>query len=154
MTTEQKAPIVSLTVEINAPAQLVWDTLVDFPRYGEWNPFNPKVDADFRVGGTIEMEVNMGDPNANSSMTEIFSAIEAPHKLVWGAVTSAETGDRVVHDHFIEAVDANRSRYWHSDTFFGPNAQATATQFGEGIKAAFDSVALALKARAEELYKK
>ena len=29
----------SVTVQIAAPAQTVWDALVDFDRYSEWNPF-------------------------------------------------------------------------------------------------------------------
>ena len=29
----------SVTVQIAAPAQAVWDVLVDFDRYSEWNPF-------------------------------------------------------------------------------------------------------------------
>ncbi|OYU73092.1 MAG: polyketide cyclase, partial [Alphaproteobacteria bacterium PA3] len=33
------AVTVSETVEINAPAKVVWDVICDMPRYNEWNPF-------------------------------------------------------------------------------------------------------------------
>ena len=30
------AIVVSETIEINAPASLVWDILLDMPKYGDW----------------------------------------------------------------------------------------------------------------------
>ena len=30
--------VTSVTVQINAPAAFVWDVLVDYPSYPEWNP--------------------------------------------------------------------------------------------------------------------
>lgn len=149
----QTAAVTSITVDINAPAQFVWDVLVDFEKYGEWNPFNPKVEATLEIGKPITMQVVMGDPNAASSMTEYFTLIEGPNHLAWEVVTSPETGDKVTHDHFIKAVSATRCTYHHSDTFTGPSATHIVTQFGDGIKTAFDAVANALKQRAEELYK-
>lgn len=153
MSTADTAAVVSVAVEIDAPAQLVWDVLVDFKNYGAWNPFNPRVEADLKIGGAITMEVVMADPNAQNTMTEYFSLIAPPRQLSWNMVTSKD-GDKVTHDHYIETIDAKRCRYHHSDTFVGPAAKGTVAQFGEGIKMAFDSVAQALKARAESLYKK
>lgn len=148
----QTAAVNSITVEINAPAQLVWDVLVDFEKYGAWNPFNPKVEAVLKVGEAITMQVVMGDPNAASTMTEYFTRIDGPHHLAWEVVTSAETGDKVTHDHYIESLSPTRCTYRHSDTFTGPSAAGVVAQFGDGIKAAFDAVANALKQRAESLH--
>jgi uncharacterized protein YndB with AHSA1/START domain len=152
MSTADSAAVVSVAVEINAPAQFVWDVLVDFKNYNAWNPFNPRVEADLKIGGAITMEVVMADPNAANTMTEYFSLIAPPRQLSWELVTSKD-GDKVVHDHYIEVIDAQRCRYHHSDTFFGPTAKGTVAQYGEGIKMAFDSVAQALKVRAEALNK-
>ncbi|TNE91206.1 MAG: SRPBCC domain-containing protein [Deltaproteobacteria bacterium] len=45
-------------VDIDAPAELVWDVMVDFARYGEWNPFLPQVDEDGAgVGGRLVLHV-------------------------------------------------------------------------------------------------
>ncbi|HSB95764.1 MAG TPA: SRPBCC domain-containing protein [Spongiibacteraceae bacterium] len=150
--TADTAAVVSTKVEINAPAQLVWDVLVDFKNYGAWNPFNPRVEADLKIGGAITMEIVMADPNAQNSMTEYFCLISPPGRLSWDMVTSQD-GDKVTHDHYIDSIDAQRCTYHHSDTFVGPAAKGTVSQFGEGIKMAFDSVAQALKVRAESLYK-
>ena len=37
------ALVTSIKVEIDAPASLVWDILIDMPKYGEWNPFSLNV---------------------------------------------------------------------------------------------------------------
>ena len=35
---DPNAIVRSITVQIDAPAQVVWDVLVDFDRYRDWNP--------------------------------------------------------------------------------------------------------------------
>ena len=45
----------SKVVEINAPAQVVWEILVDLPRYGEWNPFCIAATSTFKMGDPINM---------------------------------------------------------------------------------------------------
>jgi uncharacterized protein YndB with AHSA1/START domain len=31
--------VTSITVDIDAPASVVWEVLTDFPRYAQWNSF-------------------------------------------------------------------------------------------------------------------
>ena len=31
------------TIDINAPATVVWDVLTDFPAYASWNPYIPRI---------------------------------------------------------------------------------------------------------------
>ena len=47
-------------IVINAPIDKVWDVIVDLKRYGNWNPFMPKLSAGFNVGEKIKFTVNMG----------------------------------------------------------------------------------------------
>ena len=42
------------TVEIDAPASVVWAVLTDLPRYGEWNPFCVSADSTLEIGGADE----------------------------------------------------------------------------------------------------
>jgi uncharacterized protein YndB with AHSA1/START domain len=46
---------INTTVDINAPAQLVWDGLTDFAAYGEWNPF-------MRIEGTAQVGTSSSLP--------------------------------------------------------------------------------------------
>ena len=45
--------VVSDVVEIDAPAAAVWSVMVDFDRYGEWNPFCVAVDGVFALGEPV-----------------------------------------------------------------------------------------------------
>lgn len=55
--------IESVTVEIDAPATLVWDVLVDYPSYPEWNPYTVAVETTLEVGDPIDLTL----PNPDGS---------------------------------------------------------------------------------------
>ena len=39
--------------EIEAPVDMVWEVLLDFERYGEWNGFHRKIEIVDQPGGTV-----------------------------------------------------------------------------------------------------
>jgi len=49
------AIVVSETVTINAPASLVWDILLDMPKYGEWNPFCVECESMLEMGAAVSL---------------------------------------------------------------------------------------------------
>ena len=51
------AIVVSETVEINAPASLVWEILLDMPNYGKWNPFCVECESTLEMGATVKMKL-------------------------------------------------------------------------------------------------
>jgi uncharacterized membrane protein len=44
-------------IEIAAPAELVWEILLDFEKYPDWYPFIRKVSVEVRVGSVFEIYV-------------------------------------------------------------------------------------------------
>lgn len=51
--------VIEKKLEINAPADVVWEVITDFARYGEWNPFIRAAQVDLRPGGIIDMQVQL-----------------------------------------------------------------------------------------------
>ena len=51
--------VTSITVEIEAPASLVWEVLTDFPRYAEWNTFCPGLETTAKLGDMVHMQVRI-----------------------------------------------------------------------------------------------
>ena len=47
------AVTVSETVEIAAPARVVWQVLTDMPRYNEWNPFCVRAESALEMGAFL-----------------------------------------------------------------------------------------------------
>ena len=80
----------SASVSIDAPAELVWNVMLDLDGYGQWNPFIVRVDAPGgrapRVGDPITLHVRFRGGRAVASRERI-TRIEAP--AVDGAVARA-----------------------------------------------------------------
>lgn len=64
---------------IDAPIQLVWDAIMDLPRYPEWNPFTVKIENPEgpKVGAAIRLHVRWSDGKGLIS-PERIALIEPP----------------------------------------------------------------------------
>ena len=52
-----EAVLTSIRVEIDAPASLVWDILLDMPRYPEWNPFCVECSSTLEMSAPVNMKL-------------------------------------------------------------------------------------------------
>ena len=144
--------IASVVVEIEAPQELVWDVLVDFARYGEWNPFTVRVDTSLEVGADVVLYLPHPDqPGELLVTTEHMRIINAPNHLQY------DTGDSspkmfAVRDQWVTDLGGGRSSYRTTDVFSGPWARKAHEVQGAWVKQGFDTVAHALKQRAEQLH--
>lgn len=141
----------SVTVGIDAPAALVWDVLVDFARYPEWNPFTVRVETTGRVGDVIDLL--LPDPNRPGELfrnREWIQVSDAPHHLRYDT-RDALDGVHAVRDQWVVARTATTCSYRTTDAFTGELAQVVMDLQGAWVKAGFDAVAWALKERAESL---
>ncbi|GAC1612033.1 MAG: hypothetical protein NVS3B26_30920 [Mycobacteriales bacterium] len=145
--------IESVTVEIDAPQQLVWDVLVDFARYGDWNPYTVRVEATLSLGADVVLTLpTPGRPGETMTTTETMRVIDPPRHLQY------DTADRLagilaVRDQWVADLGGDRSSYRTADVFSGPHAQRAFDLQGAWVKAGFDAVAQALKERAEALHR-
>jgi hypothetical protein len=57
---------ISTTIDINATPQAVWNVLTDFPAYGDWNPFMPRVEGPPEVGAKLVVHMT---PDGGRGMT-------------------------------------------------------------------------------------
>jgi hypothetical protein len=143
----------SVRVEIDAPASVVWDVLVDLPRYGEWNPFCVKCESSLEMGAPIVMTIAMPwDPSEISVMTEYVCAFEPETLLSWKMDWSEPWPYAGRRDQVIEKLGPEKCAYYSTDAFLGESGIHIA-RFGQSwISAAFTATAKALKSRAEQIY--
>ncbi|MDT0575371.1 SRPBCC domain-containing protein [Croceicoccus sp. F390] len=140
----------SKTVEIDAPASIVWDILVDMDRYGEWNPFCFEASSTLEMGAPVHMQLNSYIvPGETQPNCEYICAYEPERLLSWELPESEDMPYPARRDQVIEPVRADKCRYFSTDAFFGPNARHVMLFAGPWVKRAFDDTADALKARAE-----
>lgn len=143
----------SVTVDIEAPAALVWHVLTDTANYSAWNPHCIRIDSTLRIGDPVAMTlVSYTTPGRLDQVVEYLCAFESEELLSWEMHATDEWPYQARRDQLLEDVGENRCRYYSTDTFFGDSAVHVMNLTGQWIKRAFDDVAVALKARAEALY--
>src|SRR5262245_19401102 len=142
----------SIRVEIEAPAALVWEILVDLPRYGEWNGFNPRIESTLRLGDLVRMEARIPGTGRSLLVTEHLCAIEPGRRLAWEQLPTPENADAGRRAQFLEPLGPERCAYHHTATFLGPNADEIMAEHGAWVKEGFDGMARDLKRRAEALW--
>lgn len=73
---------ISVTTEINAPAEVVWAQLTDTAAFAEWNPFMPSLDGSLAEGERLAVRIT---PPGTKGMTfrPTVTAAEENRKLEW-----------------------------------------------------------------------
>lgn len=143
--------VISETVEIDAPASFVWDVLVDYSRYPEWNPYTIAVETTLEIGDRIDITLPNPDGSDGTMLNrEFIRVVDPPHHLRY------DTGEEYpgllgMRDQYVTELGPDRCSYHTTDTLTGELADLVMESNGAWIKAGFDSVAHALKTRAEQL---
>jgi hypothetical protein len=66
--------------DIQAPAQVVWDLLTDTSSYRDWNPAVLSIEGAMSPGNTIKL-VSVASPNRTFSLK--VTSMQAPQRMVW-----------------------------------------------------------------------
>jgi hypothetical protein len=73
---------ISVTTEINAPAEVVWAQLTDTATFASWNPFMPTLDGALAKGERLAVRIT---PPGAKGMTfrPTVTAVEENRRLEW-----------------------------------------------------------------------
>lgn len=147
-----KAVVSSEKVIIGAPASLVWEVLIDLENYAQWNPYTVKVESDLTLGKKVDLYLPKPNKDGELMMQREFLKIYEPERnLAWGMNMLHPWMLQAQRDQYIEAIDEHSCSYVTTDSFKGLLTDSVIKKHGDWIKQGFDSVALALKKRAESL---
>ncbi|VVP72198.1 hypothetical protein PS918_01366 [Pseudomonas fluorescens] len=144
--------VTSITVEIDAPARVVWEVLTDLGKYREWNSFCPDIQCGLQIGDPVHMQVLTPDTGETVPVFEYLVACDPEQLLSWEQRPVPENMDAARRDQYIKAIDANRCRYFTTDIFLGLNQDTIMREHGAWVKIGFDQMARDLKRRAEALH--
>lgn len=144
---------VSDTIEINAPARIVWQILIDMDRYNEWNPFCVRAASTLEMGAAVDMTLaNYAAPGTLVPNCEYICAFEPERMISWEMKWSEAWPYPARRDQVIEPTGTESCRYVSTDAFLGTNGIHVFRFAGPWVKRAFDDSARALKARAEAFF--
>ena len=141
-------------IEINAPAERVWQLLTDFADYPQWNPFIREATGEAKVGSRLE--VYMLPPGGARGMrfrTMVLKA-EPNHELRWlGHLLIPGLFDGE-HIFTIEPKGTDRVRFIQREVLTGLLVPLFARWLEVDTRRGFVEMNQALKARAEQTVKK
>ncbi|KAF8633825.1 hypothetical protein AX15_001236 [Amanita polypyramis BW_CC] len=163
---------VSASSLIDAPIADVWNIILDFGSYKEWNPFvrgqtivdshkNPLPDQTPAPGrylliAPVHLPPTMGDPGwfgTSSAFTRIKAIEHENHRAAWHFV--ALSGFLLRSERWQAlSIDLNgKTKYETTEVFYGIVAWLVYFFVGTNLTLGFNAQAEALKHRAERLHK-
>lgn len=142
--------VASEPIVINAPAELVWQVLIDFDNYPQWNTFCPQAHAKLEIGSPIEMKVDLG--NGLQDQTEYLTRIEPNRVIAWGMANKPDDPIHAVRTQSIEPITHNSCTYNSIDEFSGSAMAPMIAAMGKAVESGFNRCALDLKQHAEQLH--
>lgn len=136
-------------VNIDAPLETVWDVIVDFDRYGEWNPFILEARGKAEAGQKLWLRMQRPAKPREEVHTPTVTVVEKNRHLQWSGVIRHATVFRARHEFLLEET-ATGVRLRQREDFGGltmPFAGGMVWRIEEG----FLLMNAALKVRAEAL---
>ncbi len=138
----------SASIEIDAPVDVVWRVLTDFPAYRAWNRFTPSVETTGEVGATVTMQVCFAGAKPMRQV-EVLNVLEPPNRLAWGVVMGARALLVANRHQVLEELGPARTRYTSVDKVSGLLAPLVRLLYAEKMRSGFALAAEGLKAAAE-----
>jgi hypothetical protein len=136
-------------VEIQAPAERVWEVLTDFTAYHEWNPFIVQATGEAVPGQRLELHMRLSSRRPTTLRPEVLAA-DPGRELRWlGRVLVPGLFDGE-HRFTIEPAGPGRARLTQREEFRGLLAPLLLAMIAKQTLAAFHRMNQALKARAEQ----
>ncbi|MFE3226467.1 SRPBCC family protein [Nocardia sp. NPDC059228] len=142
--------VIDKSVEIDAPAELVWQVLTDVDKYGEWNPFCLECKTTLEPGSPIDMKVRLVGPKPKQQREFIRS--HTPGKEFSYNMKPAPLGLlSSERSHTLTSLEDGRTRYFSHFQLNGPLAPVVAGLLGGALTTGFEGMTDAVKTRAEAL---
>ncbi len=135
-------------VQINAPAETVWQVLTDFESYPDWNPFTVRAESSLEVGEPVVLHIPRGKSMMKQSF--ILEVFDPPREIAWRL-------PKMIHKAFFNAyrvqkvvpINEKSCTYETSDTFDGWIAGKLYRAQSDWVQNNFRKLAAALKERSE-----
>ncbi|WIV67597.1 SRPBCC domain-containing protein [Natrialbaceae archaeon AArc-T1-2] len=137
---------VEVFTEIDAPPEVVWEVLLEFDAYPEWNPFIREIDGIPIEGERLRVRIEPPDSLGVTFRPTIVIA-EKNRRLAWLGRPLVPFVFDGYHEFHLEPIDDGRTRLLQRETFRG--ALVPLLLDADRIERGFRTMNEALKERTE-----
>jgi hypothetical protein len=111
-------PSLYAEIEINAPAEQVWNALIRKQDWRLWNTFLFDCDPAlaFSPGRSVHLAMQRLEGDEETEFQPLVTVMQGPIRLKW---VSKIPGLRSEHSFELQEITPGRTRYLHRDTFSG-----------------------------------
>jgi hypothetical protein len=139
--------VLDTAIDIDASPERVWEVLLDFPRYPEWNPFITSISG--RAVAGARLAVTLAPPEGRAiTMRPEVQVVDTGRRFAWlGRLGIPRVFDGA-HEFLIEPDSSGSVRFMQRETFRGVLVPVLGRALARTRKG-FDAMNQALKERAE-----
>lgn len=135
-------------VEIDAPANVVWNELVAFEKYPDWNPFIRNISGDKSIGSKLSVSIQPVN-NKPLDFTPTLLKVEELKEIRWlGKVLAGGIFDGE-HVFKIQEISENKVKFIQSEKYTGILVPIIWSGMEPGTRLGFQAMNKALKELAE-----
>jgi hypothetical protein len=137
------------SIEIEAPAAMVWEILIDFAAFPTWNPFIVEAQGRVQVGERVSLRMQ---PVIGSAMTlhpRVVELVEG-RRLRWLGRLGLPGLFDADHLFIVEPSAVAESRFIQRERFTGALVPFVRRSLDRGTLPAFQAMNAAIKDRAEK----
>lgn len=140
---------INTEITINATTETVWNILMDFENYKNWNPFVTRIEGNPVVGQKISTTIS---PEGKKAMdfTPTILVNNSNQEFRWVGnlfINGIFDGEHIFK---LEAIDENTTRFIHVENFSGILASTLFRILEESTVKGFQDMNEAIKAKAEQ----
>ncbi|NJL57304.1 SRPBCC domain-containing protein [bacterium] len=135
----------SSRVDIDAPADQVWQVVTDFASYKSWNPLLSNVKGDLVVGGKLRVHASFIPIPLNATVL----TADKPHEFKWEDHVPFNLLTPVFSVHLLPLAD-DRTRVIIQESFSGPLLGMAGRRLDRQMPPLYDAMAKALAQQVEK----
>lgn len=140
-------------ITIHSPARIVWDILMDFDNYPNWNPFIKRLSGNAQLDGKLDAIIFNGKKDFNFK-PKVVTYKEGTEfgwkgKLFIKGIFDGQHYFQLKED---QSADTPTTEFFHGEYFSGILAGMLLKSLGEATEQGFKNMNLAMKERAEAKY--
>ena len=136
---------------VQAPAEIVWEVISDFPTWKDWNPVHPRIEGEMRIGTSLVVDLVPVVDGPVTTLTPIVQDWVPFEQLHW---RTSRLGGFVTAIRYleIESMGPTNATFSNGELFMGPLVRLVSREERRRLRAAYTRMGEAVKARAEAIW--